>query len=94
MALGDGKPVPAGGGGQPELMPTCRPVPGTLVVQDTVGTSHSSAQSPGVSLPLQGVCPAGGCLIALSCDYRVLADNPKYCTGLNEVLLGIIAPFW
>lgn len=43
---------------------------------------------------INGVCPAGGCLIALSCDYRVLADNPKYCTGLNEVLLGIIAPFW
>ncbi|XP_036776454.1 enoyl-CoA delta isomerase 1, mitochondrial [Manis pentadactyla] len=43
---------------------------------------------------INGACPAGGCLIALSCDYRVLADNPKYRTGLNEVLLGIIAPFW
>ncbi|KAK2507516.1 hypothetical protein MC885_021892 [Smutsia gigantea] len=43
---------------------------------------------------INGACPAGGCLIALSCDYRVLADNPKYSIGLNEVLLGIIAPFW
>lgn len=43
---------------------------------------------------MQGACPAGGCIIALSCDCRVLADNPKYRIGLNETLLGIIAPFW
>ncbi|KAF5917589.1 hypothetical protein HPG69_000052, partial [Diceros bicornis minor] len=41
-----------------------------------------------------GACPAGGCLISLACDYRVLADNPKYLIGLNETLLGIVAPFW
>ncbi|KAF6124037.1 enoyl-CoA delta isomerase 1 [Phyllostomus discolor] len=41
-----------------------------------------------------GASPAGGCLISLTCDYRVLADNPKYVIGLNETLLGIIAPFW
>ncbi|XP_025130772.1 enoyl-CoA delta isomerase 1, mitochondrial isoform X3 [Bubalus bubalis] len=41
-----------------------------------------------------GACPAGGCMIALSCDCRVLADNPKYHIGLNETLLGITAPFW
>ncbi|XP_022372472.1 enoyl-CoA delta isomerase 1, mitochondrial isoform X1 [Enhydra lutris kenyoni] len=43
---------------------------------------------------INGVNAAGGCLLALSCDYRVLADNPKYAMGLNETLLGIIAPFW
>nr|XP_005886837.1 PREDICTED: enoyl-CoA delta isomerase 1, mitochondrial [Bos mutus] len=43
---------------------------------------------------INGACPAGGCIIALSCDCRVLADNPKYRIGLNETLLGIIAPFW
>ncbi|XP_076998264.1 enoyl-CoA delta isomerase 1, mitochondrial [Tamandua tetradactyla] len=43
---------------------------------------------------INGHCPAGGCLIALSCDHRILADNPKYCIGLNETLLGIITPFW
>lgn len=32
--------------------------------------------------------------MALSSDYRVLADNPKYAIGLNETLLGIVAPFW
>uniref|UniRef100_A0A9L0SD03 Enoyl-CoA delta isomerase 1, mitochondrial n=1 Tax=Equus caballus TaxID=9796 RepID=A0A9L0SD03_HORSE len=43
---------------------------------------------------ISGACPAGGCLISLTCDYRVLADNPKCLIGLNETLLGIIAPFW
>lgn len=47
-----------------------------------------------VLLSLQGASPAGGCLISLSCDYRVLADNPKCVIGLNETLLGIVAPFW
>ncbi|XP_053749772.1 enoyl-CoA delta isomerase 1, mitochondrial [Panthera pardus] len=43
---------------------------------------------------INGVSPAGGCLISLTCDYRVLADNPKYTMGLNETLLGIVAPSW
>ncbi|XP_069876128.1 enoyl-CoA delta isomerase 1, mitochondrial-like isoform X2 [Dipodomys merriami] len=43
---------------------------------------------------INGASPAGGCLMALCSDYRVLADNPKYNIGLNETLLGIVAPFW
>ncbi|KAF7242960.1 Enoyl-CoA delta isomerase 1, mitochondrial [Varanus komodoensis] len=41
-----------------------------------------------------GSSPAGGCLMALSCDYRIMADDPKYKIGLNETRLGIVAPFW
>ncbi|KAG2455873.1 ECI1 isomerase, partial [Polypterus senegalus] len=41
-----------------------------------------------------GSSPAGGCLMAMACDYRIMADNPKYSIGLNETLLGIVAPFW
>ncbi|KAF7471227.1 enoyl-CoA delta isomerase 1, mitochondrial [Marmota monax] len=43
---------------------------------------------------INGASPAGGCLMSLACDYRILADNPKYVIGLNETLIGIIAPFW
>ncbi|KAK7801967.1 hypothetical protein U0070_005954 [Myodes glareolus] len=43
---------------------------------------------------INGASPAGGCLIALTCDYRIMADNPKYTIGLNETLLGIVAPSW
>ncbi|XP_056389928.1 enoyl-CoA delta isomerase 1, mitochondrial isoform X2 [Hyla sarda] len=43
---------------------------------------------------INGSSPAGGCLMALSCDYRIMADNPKFAIGLNETQLGIVAPFW
>ncbi|KAL8175247.1 UNVERIFIED_CONTAM: dodecenoyl-CoA isomerase [Gekko kuhli] len=43
---------------------------------------------------INGSSPAGGCLLALSCDYRIMAENPKYSIGLNETQLGIVAPFW
>ena len=36
---------------------------------------------------------AGGCFLALACDYRVMV-GPKYLVGLNETQLGIAAPFW
>ncbi|KAK2182608.1 hypothetical protein NP493_347g03076 [Ridgeia piscesae] len=42
---------------------------------------------------IAGHSPAGGCLMAMSCDYRVMATG-KYAIGLNETLLGIVAPFW
>nr|CAD7397419.1 unnamed protein product [Timema poppensis] len=42
---------------------------------------------------INGHSPAGGCLLALSCDYRVMV-GPKYTIGLNETQLGIIAPRW
>ncbi|KAH0632062.1 hypothetical protein JD844_020123 [Phrynosoma platyrhinos] len=43
---------------------------------------------------INGSSPAGGCMMALSCDYRIMAENPKYSIGLNETQLGIVAPFW
>ncbi|XP_054616107.1 enoyl-CoA delta isomerase 1, mitochondrial-like isoform X2 [Dunckerocampus dactyliophorus] len=43
---------------------------------------------------VNGSSPGGGCLMALSCDYRIMADNPRYTIGLNETSLGIVAAFW
>jgi len=42
---------------------------------------------------INGHSPAGGCLMAMSCDQRVMASG-HYAIGLNETLLGIVAPFW
>lgn len=42
---------------------------------------------------INGHSPAGGCLLALCCEYRVMA-GPKYTIGLNETQLGIVAPRW
>uniref|UniRef100_A0A8C4PZ19 Enoyl-CoA delta isomerase 1 n=1 Tax=Eptatretus burgeri TaxID=7764 RepID=A0A8C4PZ19_EPTBU len=41
-----------------------------------------------------GSSPAGGCLLALCSDYRIMANNPHFTIGLNETRLGIVAPFW
>ena len=35
----------------------------------------------------QGHAPAGGCLLSMCCDHRVMTDNEKYKIGLNETLL-------
>eukprot|EP01026_Neomeris_dumetosa_P041729 TRINITY_DN3462_c0_g5_i1.p2 TRINITY_DN3462_c0_g5~~TRINITY_DN3462_c0_g5_i1.p2 ORF type:complete len:262 (-),score=30.67 TRINITY_DN3462_c0_g5_i1:277-1062(-) len=42
---------------------------------------------------VRGACPAGGCVIALCCDYRILSTISTI--GLNEVALGIPVPkYW
>lgn len=40
---------------------------------------------------ITGHSPAGGCVLALCCDYRVMAEG-KYRIGLNEVPVGIVMP--
>lgn len=40
---------------------------------------------------INGHSPAGGCVMALACDARVMAEG-KYIIGLNEVPVGIIVP--
>jgi len=42
---------------------------------------------------INGHSPAGGCLLAMCCDYRVMV-GPKFSIGLNETQLGIVAPWW
>lgn len=40
---------------------------------------------------ITGHSPAGGCVLALCCDYRIMAEG-KYRIGLNEVPVGIVLP--
>jgi len=51
----------------------------------------------GCKLPMTaaitGHSPAGGCLLAMTCDYRAML-GPKFTIGLNETQLGIVAPYW
>jgi len=42
---------------------------------------------------IQGTCLGGGTELALSCDYRVAADDERTRIGLPEVQLGIL-PAW
>lgn len=38
-----------------------------------------------------GHAPAGGCVLALCCDYRVMVSGP-FRIGLNETQVGLVAP--
>lgn len=44
-----------------------------------------------VAAAITGHSPAGGCVLALCCDYRVMADGP-FRIGLNETQVGLVAP--
>ena len=38
---------------------------------------------------ITGYSPAGGCVMAVACDYRVMAKGEKFTIGLNEVAVSI-----
>ncbi|KGO98201.1 enoyl-CoA hydratase/isomerase family protein [Novilysobacter defluvii] len=44
-----------------------------------------------VAAALGGHSPAGGCVMALCCDYRVMAEG-EFRIGLNETQVGLVAP--
>lgn len=49
-----------------------------------------------VAASITGHAPAGGCVLALCCDYRVMARSPEadkpFRIGLNETQVGLVAP--
>jgi enoyl-CoA hydratase len=47
--------------------------------------------APTVAL-INGHAIAGGCVMALACDYRVVSADPKIRMGINEVALGLRYP--
>jgi enoyl-CoA hydratase/carnithine racemase len=40
---------------------------------------------------ITGHSPAGGCILAIGCDYRIMAEG-NYKIGLNEIPVGIVMP--
>ena len=54
--------------------------------------ARALADSPvPVVAAMAGHAPAGGCVLALCCDYRIMADGP-FRIGLNETQVGLVAP--
>jgi enoyl-CoA hydratase/carnithine racemase len=54
--------------------------------------ARSLADSPiPVAVAIAGHNPAGGCVLSLCCDYRVMARGP-FRIGLNETQVGLIVP--
>ena len=73
-----------------------------LMVQDRAGraacwsrffdAARAIAKSPvPVVAAIAGHSPAGGCVLALCCDYRVMARGP-FRIGLNETQVGLVVP--
>ena len=54
---------------------------------------HELYNYPGPTVALvSGHAIAGGCLVAMCCDHRVCAADPRLKIGLNEVALGLHFP--
>lgn len=54
--------------------------------------ARAIASSPvPVVAAIGGHSPAGGCVLTLCCDYRIMARGP-FRIGLNEVQVGLVAP--
>lgn len=41
---------------------------------------------------INGYSPAGGCVLTITCDHRMMAEGEKFIIGLNEVAVGITVP--
>lgn len=92
--------------GQPGLFSAGLDVPALLrlerpamrrVWEDFLALMAALARSPiPVACAITGHSPAGGAVIALFCDYRVMARSPNpekpYRIGLNEVAVGLVVP--
>ena len=38
---------------------------------------------------IPGYCPAGGTVIAITADYRIMNEDPKFSIGLNEMKVNV-----
>src|SRR5690606_35546180 len=104
-AIDDAVAVGAGGivlSGGPKVFSAGLDVPFLLALPDRGAlkaaweqfflAARALAQCPvPVAAALNGHAPAGGCVLALCCDYRVMASGP-YRIGRNETQVGLVAP--
>jgi enoyl-CoA hydratase/carnithine racemase len=58
---------------------------------DTLAEALYTYAGPAVAL-VNGHAIAGGCVLALCCDYQVAVNDPKTRIGLNELALGAVFP--
>ena len=81
----------SGGLDVPSLLQLDRPGM-AQVWRDLFGTCAALARSPIPSVAaITGHSPAGGAVLSIFCDYRVMARG-AYRIGLNEVQVGLVVP--
>jgi enoyl-CoA hydratase/carnithine racemase len=84
--------------GRPGMFTAGLDVPGLLVLDEAgmlaawqafFGVNRQLAECPvPVAAAITGHSPAGGCVLAVFCDYRVMAEG-DFRIGLNEVQVGL-----
>jgi len=89
--------------GGPKVFSAGLDVPWLLTIQDDQQALHDAwngffeaaraiAASPvPIVAAIAGHAPAGGCVLTLCCDWRVMAEGP-FTIGLNETQVGIAIP--
>jgi enoyl-CoA hydratase/carnithine racemase len=91
LVLSGGERVFSGGLDVPYLMGLDRPALAACW-RDFFDAARALARSPiPVAAAIAGHNPAGGCVLALCCDYRVMARGP-FRIGLNETQVGLAVP--
>lgn len=92
IVLSGGPKVFSGGLDVPHLLslPDAAALRGAWDAFFAAARALAAAPMP-VAAALAGHAPAGGCVLALCCDYRVMASG-AYRIGLNETQVGLVAP--
>ncbi|MFD1769340.1 enoyl-CoA hydratase/isomerase family protein [Sphingobacterium suaedae] len=63
-----------------------------LFWENFINLTYTLASLPKPTIAsITGHSPAGGCVLAICCDYRIMAAG-EYIIGLNEVPVGIVVP--
>ena len=75
----------------PELLPLDREAMGAFIARFSEAIVRVFALELPVVAAVNGHAIAGGCVLALQADRRLMADGP-YRIGLNEVQLGVALP--
>lgn len=91
ILLSGGSKVFSGGLDVPYLL-GCSPAELKACWSRFFDAARALAKSPvPVAAAIGGHNPAGGCVLALCCDYRVMAEGP-FRIGLNETQVGLAVP--
>jgi len=91
LILSGGEKVFSGGLDVPHLMSLDRAGLGDCWTQFFHAARALARSSVPVAAAIAGHNPAGGCVLALCCDYRVMARGP-FRIGLNETQVGLTVP--
>ncbi|MEO8704229.1 MAG: enoyl-CoA hydratase/isomerase family protein [Kofleriaceae bacterium] len=76
----------------PRLVDLDRPAMGVFIEKFSRVMIRVFACEKPIVAAINGHAIAGGCVLALMCDWRIVVDDPAVRVGLNEVQLGIGLP--